>query len=1852
MSTKYSRIICFLLLYFSSFKCISQIWPILSTDDTHYDRISAVFGEIHDTGIDHYHEGIDIDDYSNNTTIRPIEDGIVVSRTANTIVIGHGLVNFDGTYPKRTVIHEFISNPSLVQGASVTAGVSNLGHTSTPWGHLHLEMWYRDGNIDYPVNPLSNDVNWELPIIGGDQMNPQINNIFIKKISNQPNGFGSGYVYNTSSAVSDFVVGTEHFLKIHFMNLDYTTLNSFNSLTDKIYLWGNFSFVVNCRDRGINPNYIGASGSGNGLTIKKLRWLIDNNSNPKYHIIFDRLKDAEVQLLDRIFYTQFNSTVGSSPYFGNDDYIKLYDLNTTHIYPIQPINNTLSNGVWFTKASATTDELFNVTPSSTARVNDEAKYKEGTHEMTFSAIDAAGFNGNCSLSVVVDNFRPYVKKVEVIANGIGSSRTVYRSEWQWNSGPGTLDLNPIDISNATHGYYVNPGNPVNEDVTIRVTFSEPMLYQTPPYSSPMLRISSGGFSFPISNNPMIEGTLDNADNTEFIWTISHNDLINAPLGFVNISIKALDYSGNSLMGLTRSSTNIASNIIPVHQASGSWLPAWNNETDFVHGFTIMQCGNGHRHSSGNNGTTSSGCLDADFNTTTGNTTVNVGDLISFEDQSVGLPTSWSWDFGDYIHYSTDQYPNAFSYSNPGVYTVKLTINDGTETDLEEKVNYITVNSNGSGSNVTASFSTVQASQSIYEGDYLTFVPNVQNANGNVTYHWNFPYGSPSSSTVQNPQVTYPNDGNYNVSLYVSDMGGNTSPTHVETNYVSVAELPGSGLLTVSISGSGNAYTNSTTLFTASTINGTFPYSYSWDFGDGPPVTGGPMASHTYTTSGLKIVTVTVTDNNANTATSTLAVNVVNASGLTSDFTISNNLGTYHPENVGFTPTSGSTCSVNFHYYWDFGDNNNNTTTSNGNYTVFHNYIVAGSYTVTMHVYDYCGGDMVVQKTVTIGTQIHPLENVGFLFSNCNSTLPFVTSDGVIGGTTIPANQLISPNDCPWPGQVQEYYYNWEVNGNYAGVSHSNMIATYIDAMAICGSLPCTFLLGLTVKDYGQPQLSTHVEQYVTVYPDLEVVPISPTNTLSICPGGSTTYTPEVIGGTGDGTYSYNWIWPSTADLSASCTDCQSPVITLNDPSPGHNGPFEVTLVVSDNRSLSSLCPDVYYIFDVEGILVNIDLGADLNACLNSTKEIEGIVTGGTGDYTVQWSPSLGINCTNCSDASQEFHLNSTGTYAYTATVHDASGCSSSDEINLIVSNDHPNILLNDISVCPNKLVTFVPNVSGGSGLYTGYEWTLAANHDVLSSSQTCSFNSYYSAGLNLVVRDANGCSSAKSVYYLVDQTYPLEANPGPSTQYACYPDGKTLHSTVSGGAGSYTYEWTNSGGIVISNSKDYSAPPPGNQSPSIYTLSVSDQNGCWAQSSVELVEDRITSNPELRALCSSEPLSQFIFNCNTSGGIGVKQYDWTINSVPSTFFSNPYSQNGTLTNNYSGFYYCKVSDDFCNFKLKGTVIASLTIIPSNPVHLREEHLCYGAMANFIFDSPYIFEPFVLGNSPNNYLISTPPENFNDWGFDDPSVTNAGLFFPTNLFSAPGGTTSCCPPEAHHTCAAIGTYNLYALYQTVCGPVYYYFDITIDNNQPAVAYDDIKGPYPIVASNVYITGQGGSMQDVGTSYTYTAVDMDLPAQNSGYECTLNNDGTEIIVIGEDIRLNENFWAKEGSSFEAVLSCLDPVSPRFVNPNNGIDSLHAENSPILNVNHTVAQVIKAYPNPTIGSFVLEIALSENMQCELSIESVIGNRVVILSNEYITKKNYNVDMFSLGLIQGIYNVRLATKDKIYNQKLVFIQ
>ena len=125
------------------------------------------------------------------------------------------------------------------------------------------------------------------------------------------------------------------------------------------------------------------------------------------------------------------------------------------------------------------------------------------------------------------------------------------------------------------------------------------------------------------------------------------------------------------------------------------------------------------------------------------TTVCAGGTVTFTDQSLGSPTSWTWSFpgGTPSSYSGAT-PPPITYAAAGTYDVTLTVSDGIDTDPETKTGYISVQ------NVIANFSGTPTT--VVVGNTVTFTDN--SSCNPTAWSWSFPGGTPATATGVGPHV--------------------------------------------------------------------------------------------------------------------------------------------------------------------------------------------------------------------------------------------------------------------------------------------------------------------------------------------------------------------------------------------------------------------------------------------------------------------------------------------------------------------------------------------------------------------------------------------------------------------------------------------------------------------------------------------------------------------------------------------------------------------------------------------------------------------------------------------------------------------------------------------------------------------------------------------------------------------------------------------------------------------------------------------------------------------------------------------------------------------------------------------
>jgi len=152
--------------------------------------------------------------------------------------------------------------------------------------------------------------------------------------------------------------------------------------------------------------------------------------------------------------------------------------------------------------------------------------------------------------------------------------------------------------------------------------------------------------------------------------------------------------------------------------------------------------------------------------------------VAFTDKSIGSPTSWKWTFGDGTT-STKQNPT-HKYSKVGKYTVSLTVKNAAGSNTVTKKDYIKVVTKP-----VAAFSAKPTS-----GKAPLTVAFTDKSTG-IPTKWKWSFGDGTISREQNPKHQYLQEGNYKITLTVTNVAGSNTVT--KTNYIKVTTTTRPGI---------------------------------------------------------------------------------------------------------------------------------------------------------------------------------------------------------------------------------------------------------------------------------------------------------------------------------------------------------------------------------------------------------------------------------------------------------------------------------------------------------------------------------------------------------------------------------------------------------------------------------------------------------------------------------------------------------------------------------------------------------------------------------------------------------------------------------------------------------------------------------------------------------------------------------------------------------------------------------------------------------------------------------------------------------------------------------------------------
>jgi len=337
--------------------------------------------------------------------------------------------------------------------------------------------------------------------------------------------------------------------------------------------------------------------------------------------------------------------------------------------------------------------------------------------------------------------------------------------------------------------------------------------------------------------------------------------------------------------------------------------------------------------------------------------INIGECISFQDNSMGNPTFWSWTFdGAETPTSNLQNPEGICYYTPGVYDVTLNIQNATNTDTYICVGCITVIDQ----TIVPIANFIADQLVIPAGSSVQFTSTSQNGPF-TSFAWAFEGGLPFSSTDETPMlISYSTPGVYDVQLTVVNTQGNED-TELKQDYIKVVPLS-TELPTV------NFIADRTLIAPGESVNfhdlsHGHPYQWEWNFQGGLPV-----ISYDPNPEGI------VFPNPGTYNVQLIAINSLGSDTLIRNayITVTDNPTCTAPPVPNFRASNRLIVASNKVYFEDFTTNNPFTWnwyfeggypsySDNSNITEGIEYNVPGIYDVTLAVNNSCGSNYLIKN---------------------------------------------------------------------------------------------------------------------------------------------------------------------------------------------------------------------------------------------------------------------------------------------------------------------------------------------------------------------------------------------------------------------------------------------------------------------------------------------------------------------------------------------------------------------------------------------------------------------------------------------------------------------------------------------------------------------------------------------------------------------------------------------------------------------------------------------------------------------------------------------------------------------------
>lgn len=412
----------------------------------------------------------------------------------------------------------------------------------------------------------------------------------------------------------------------------------------------------------------------------------------------------------------------------------------------------------------------------------------------------------------------------------------------------------------------------------------------------------------------------------------------------------------------------------------------------------------------------------------------------------------------------------------------------------------------------------------------------------------------------------------------------------------------------------------------------------------------------------------------------------------------------------------------------------------------------------------------------------------------------------------------------------------------------------------------------------------------------------------LCTGATVQLSSTPSGGSGAG-YTFQWTGPNS--YSASVEDPAGFAATL-----AASGTYTVT--VTDNAGCTG----------AHSVAVSVTGQPSITAavvgptCTGGSLTLVSTPAGGSGIYTAfAWTGPNAFSA-NVEDPTS-FPAIAAAAGAYTVTVTDQANCSATASATITVFPAPGLSATGNTPVCEGVNLTLGSTPSGGSGVYSSFNWTGPDNYVAFAEDPSGFSATLASAGVyHVKVTDSRGCTATATATVAV---HPKPGITATSNSPVCAGANIDLASTPTGGGIYTSFSWTGPSGYAATQED-----PPGFTATQAYTgiyqVTVTDNAGCTATATTSV---NISTNgaPTITAanngpLCAGAVLQ---LSSTPSGGTGVyTQYQW---AGPNGYAAATRNPAGFVATGLSaGVYTVTVTD---NANCRGT--NSMTVAVSAPM---------------------------------------------------------------------------------------------------------------------------------------------------------------------------------------------------------------------------------------------------------------------------------------------------------------------------------